>query len=201
MVWVAAISAPLVWDLGLAPMLDRSVKYLRITIAGLLVAMLLGPAPASAHPHVWVTAKSEVVYAADSVVTGVRYAWTFDDMFSTFAVQGIEPKHKGVFSREDLAPLAQVNITSLKEFDYFTHAKADGKKLIFSDPIDYWLDYHDNVLTLHFTLPLKTPVSRFEFCRQGTGFACWCPGKLQDQRSTAGAGNLGAHAAARGIVL
>ena len=141
-----------------APMIDRSVKYLRITMAGLLVAMLLGPTPASAHPHVWVTAKSEVVYAADSSVTGVRYAWTFDDMFSTFAVQGIEPKHKGVFSREDLAPLAQVNVTSLKEFDYFTHANADGKKLIFTDPIDYWLDYHDNVLTLHFTLPLKVPV-------------------------------------------
>jgi ABC-type uncharacterized transport system substrate-binding protein len=141
-----------------APMIDRSVKYLRITMAGLLVAMLLGPAPASAHPHVWVTAKSEVVYAADSSVTGVRYAWTFDDMFSTFAIQGIEPKHKGVFSREDLAPLAQVNVTSLKEFDYFTHANADGKKLIFTDPIDYWLDYHDNVLTLHFTLPLKVPV-------------------------------------------
>jgi ABC-type uncharacterized transport system substrate-binding protein len=139
-------------------MIDRSVKYLCIAMAGLLVAMLLGPAPTCAHPHVWVTAKSEVVYAADSSVTGVRYAWTFDDMFSTFAVQGIEPKHKGVFSREDLAPLAQVNVTSLKEFEYFTHAKADGKKLIFADPTDYWLDYHDNVLTLHFTLPLNAPV-------------------------------------------
>jgi ABC-type uncharacterized transport system substrate-binding protein len=141
-----------------APMIDRFVKCLCGTLAGLLVATLLEPAPARAHPHVWVTTKSEVIYAADWSVTGVRYAWTFDDMFSTFAIQGIEPKHKGVFSREDLAPLAQVNVTSLKEFDYFTHAKADGKKLIFTDPTDYWLDYHDNVLTLHFTLPLKAPV-------------------------------------------
>jgi ABC-type uncharacterized transport system substrate-binding protein len=144
--------------LDFAPMIDRFVKYLHITLAGLLSATWLGPAPACAHPHVWVTAKSEVVYAADGSVTGVRHAWTFDDMFSAFAVQGLEPRQKGVFSREDLAPLAQVNITSLKEFDYFTHAKADGKKLIFTDPTDYWLDYHDNVLTLHFTLPLKAPL-------------------------------------------
>jgi ABC-type uncharacterized transport system substrate-binding protein len=78
---------------------------------GQKVATLLGPVPACAHPHVWVTAKSEVIYAANWSVTGVRYAWTFDNMFSTFAVQGIEPKHKGVFTREELAPLAQVNVT------------------------------------------------------------------------------------------
>jgi ABC-type uncharacterized transport system substrate-binding protein len=139
-------------------MINRFVDHFCLALAGLLAFACLGPAPVYAHPHVWVTAKSEVVYAPDGSVTGVRHAWTFDDMFSAFALQGIEPKHKGVFSREDLAPLAEVNITSLKEFDYFTHAKADGKKATFTDPVDYWLDYQDNVLTLHFTLPLKTPV-------------------------------------------
>jgi ABC-type uncharacterized transport system substrate-binding protein len=141
-----------------SPMIDRFADLLCLALAGLLAFACLGPAPANAHPHVWVTAKSEVVYAPDGSVTGVRHAWTFDDMFSAFALQGIQPKHKGVFSREDLAPLAEVNITSLKEFDYFTHAKADGKKATFIDPVDYWLDYQDNVLTLHFTLPLKAPV-------------------------------------------
>ena len=37
---------------------------------------------AEAHPHVWVTFHSEVLYAADGTMTGVRHAWTFDDMFS-----------------------------------------------------------------------------------------------------------------------
>jgi len=113
---------------------------------------------AQAHPHVWVTVRSVIVYGADGAVTGVRHAWTFDDMFSAFAVQGIESKHKGVFTREELAPLAEVNVTSLKEFDFFTYAKADGKKRPFTEPVDYYLDYKDNVLTLNFTLPLKEPV-------------------------------------------
>jgi ABC-type uncharacterized transport system substrate-binding protein len=115
-------------------------------------------APAQAHPHVWVTMKSDIVYATDGSVTGVRHAWTFDDMFSTFATQGLESKEKGKFTREELAPLAQVNIESLKEYDYFTIARANGKKAEFAPPIDYWLDYTDGVLTLHFTLPFKTPV-------------------------------------------
>ena len=114
--------------------------------------------PAQAHPHVWVTIKSQIMYAADGSVTGVRHAWTFDDMFSTFATQGLESKVKGQFTRDELAPLAEVNISSLKEFDYFTRALADGKKSAFADPTDYWLDYGNSVLTLHFTLPLKSPV-------------------------------------------
>ena len=112
---------------------------------------------AAAHPHVWITAKSQLLYAPDGSVSGVRHAWTFDDMFSTYAVQGIEPKVKGTYSREELAPLAQTNVESLKEFGFFTFAKADGSKQRFLEPVDYFLDYKDSLLTLHFTLPAKTP--------------------------------------------
>ena len=84
-------------------------------------------------------------------------------MFSAFATQGIESKQKGKFTREELAPLAKVNVESLKEFDYFTYATIDGKKVPLSDPLsDYWLDYTDSILTLHFTLPFKTPVKAKE---------------------------------------
>lgn len=124
-----------------------------------LAALALTFATAAwAHPHVWVTMKSELVYGADGAVTGVRHAWTFDDLFSTFATQGLESKVKGEFTREELAPLAEVNVTSLKEYDYFTIAKANGKKAELKDPVDYWLDFTGGLLTLHFTLPFKTPV-------------------------------------------
>src|SRR5215213_11745679 len=94
-----------------------------IRLLAILVLSALATA-AQAHPHVWVAFKSEVVYAPDGTVTGIRHAWTFDDMFSTFALQGLEQKEKGKFSREELAPLAEVNVTSLKEYDFFTYAQA-----------------------------------------------------------------------------
>ena len=131
------------------------------SLAAALAALAMTAAAASAHPHVWVTIKSELVFAPDGSVTGVRHAWTFDDMFSVFATQGLEAKTKGEFTREELAPLAEVNVTSLKEYDYFTYAKANGKKLEFNDPAaGYYLDYDkkETVLTLHFLLPLKQPV-------------------------------------------
>src|SRR6185312_8187625 len=128
----------------------------------ILLALAMA-APARAHPHVWITMHTELVYAPDGKITGIRHAWSFDDMFSTFATQGLESKEKGKFTREELAPLAKVNVESLKEFGYFTFATADGKKADLTEPApDYWLDYADQVLTLNFTLPLKTPVKAKE---------------------------------------
>jgi ABC-type uncharacterized transport system substrate-binding protein len=126
--------------------------------ATVLAALTFTTGGALAHPHVWVVMTSEFVYAPDGTVTGVRQAWTFDDMYSAYATQGLEAKQKGKFTREELTELAEVNVTSLKEFDYFSFAKADGKKTAFADPKDYWLDFKDAVLTLHFTLPFKAPV-------------------------------------------
>ena len=63
----------------------------------LLASLLVVPA-ASAHPHVWVTMKSELLYAPDGSVKAVRHVWTFDDMYSVFATQGIKGKTKGEFT-------------------------------------------------------------------------------------------------------
>lgn len=125
--------------------------------AGLLSSLLV--AGADAHPHVWVTLHSEILYAADGSMNGVRHAWKFDDMFSAYALQGIHHAKKGQYTREELSSLAQLNVDSLKEYDYFTFARGDGKKLKFTAPVDYWLEYANPSLVLHFTLPLKTPAA------------------------------------------
>ncbi|MGB8606545.1 DUF1007 family protein [Bradyrhizobium sp.] len=136
------------------------LDFYRLALLAAAVCMAAGAA--QAHPHVWVTMTEELLYAPGGSVTGVRHTWTFDDMFSAFAVQGLDQETNGTFTREELAPLAKVNVESLKEYAYFTYAKVNGKRQrdAFADPIDYWLAYDpkDTVLTLHFTLPFKTAV-------------------------------------------
>lgn len=128
----------------------------RATLLAALV-LVMSTTIADAHPHVWVKFHSEILYAPDGAMTGIRHAWTFDDMFSAYALQGIHHAKPGHYTREELTGLSQLNIKSLKEYDFFTYAKADGRKLKFASPVDYWLDYADAALTLHFTLPLKSP--------------------------------------------
>ena len=137
--------------------MKAALRLLLVFLPALLPVLLLGAGAAEAHPHVWITSTSELIYASDGTLTGVRHAWTFDEMFAAYALQGIETKTKGAYTREELAPLAQTNVESLKEYAYFTFAKADGRKEKFNEPVDYFLDYKDNQLTLHFTLPLKAP--------------------------------------------
>jgi ABC-type uncharacterized transport system substrate-binding protein len=135
------------------------IRQLSCIAAALLASLVARVHSASAHPHVWVTMRSELIYAPDGTVTGIRHAWTFDDMFSAFATQGTDSKKRGVFTREELAPLAKTNIESLKDFEYFTQARANGKRADFVDPPpDYYIEYKDQILTLHFTLPFKAPV-------------------------------------------
>jgi ABC-type uncharacterized transport system substrate-binding protein len=128
----------------------------------MVMAVLVGAAltlPAQAHPHIWVTMKSELVYASDGRMTGIRHHWQFDEGFSALALVGMQGKVRGKFSREELAPLAKVNVESLKDFKYFTYVTADGRKVPLADPLpDYWLDYRDRALVLNFTLPFRHPV-------------------------------------------
>lgn len=141
-------------------MMGTGARYL---IAATFI--LISTRAALAHPHVWITMKEELIYSEEGAFTGVRHIWTFDEMFSSYAVQGIPAGTKGHFTRQELEELAKTNIESLKEYRYFTTARIDGKKqnAIFGDPKDYWLDYDPikTELTLHFTLPVKMP-ARFE---------------------------------------
>jgi ABC-type uncharacterized transport system substrate-binding protein len=124
----------------------------------LMLLALLWAASATAHPHVWVAIRSEVVFS-DGKILGVRHAWEFDEMYSAFAVQGLGKNGKPP-TREELAPLAKTNVESLAEFDYFTYGKQNGAKTAFKEPQDVYLEANDKkIVTLHFFLPLETPVA------------------------------------------
>jgi ABC-type uncharacterized transport system substrate-binding protein len=135
-------------------MIPRRCVYVSAIAAGLV--LLAGAA--FAHPHVWVKFAAEIVYDADGSIASIRHAWTFDEMFTTYALQGIHTGTKGVYTREELAALAQTNIKSLKDNDYFTFAEADGKEQKLAGPIDYYFEYKDEALVLHFTLPFEAPL-------------------------------------------
>lgn len=126
-----------------------------------LIALFLvvgGATMASAHPHVFVSAKEEIVFDSEGRMTAVRHIWQFDEAFTAFAVQGLDANNDGKLSDEELQPLAKVNVDSLKDYNYFTNLKADGKHVPMSLPSEYWLDFHSGRLTLFYTLPIRTPV-------------------------------------------
>ena len=137
--------------------------FRRGVICGLSPLATLVSGAAQAHPHVFVTAKEQVLFDKNGKISAIRAAWTFDDMYSSFAIQGLGDPDK-LLTREQLAPLAKTNVDSLAEFGWFTVGKAGGKPVLFRDPIDYSLEETaDKLVILRFTLPLKTPVATGSF--------------------------------------
>ena len=125
-----------------------------LALVPLLAAGLAGPA--LAHPHVWVTAKAEIVYTDDKV-SAVRHVWTFDPGYSAYVTQGLGTNGDGKPKPEELRELAKVNAESLVEFDYFTVLKVNGAKQAFEPPRDYDLTFEKGQVTLVVVLPVKEP--------------------------------------------
>lgn len=111
------------------------------TAAGAL-GLLASPLshPAHAHPHVWVSVETKVLIEQGSIV-GFRHRWTFDEFYTAMAIQGLDTNNDGVYSREELAELAQVNIDGLKDFKFFTFARLGTTEVEAVAPKDYWLEH------------------------------------------------------------
>ena len=118
-------------------------------------------APAAAHPHVWVTVRSQLDFTRDGKIEAVVHDWVFDEMYSSFATQGLA-KPGELVKREQFAPLARENAGGLAEIGYFTTLKIGGKTAEFG-PVkdgDYWMEERpDHLVTFHVDLHLKTPTA------------------------------------------
>ncbi len=128
---------------------------LSFSLAALLMTLA---SPASAHPHVWVTAKAEIVFAPDGKVTGVRHHWIFDEAYTAYVTQGLDKDGDSKLTPEELQGLADENAASLNEFDYFTVLKARGKPQAFDAPREARMSMDKTQVAMSFLLPLKAPV-------------------------------------------
>lgn len=108
-------------------------------VAFLLVVLF--PVLAVAHPHVFVEARTKLIFDDQGNASEVEHVFRFDDAFSAYAMQGFDANGDGVYSRDELAELAKVNVDSMAEFGYFTFGDNSRIELDF-DPVqdDYWLE-------------------------------------------------------------
>ena len=127
--------------------------YLAIAI----VAAIIASFPAWAHPHVFVEGHAEIVFDVQRRMAAVRNIWLFDKAYSAFASTGLDKNGDRKLSRQELVPLAKLNVDSLKDYAYFTYLSIGKTHLAFKPPTDYFVTEDKGQLTLYFTLPLAHP--------------------------------------------
>ena len=127
-------------------------------VAALPVMTWAVATPASAHPHVWIEMRSDLVFNDQGLVTAMNLEWTFDDAYAQMALDGLDTNGDGVYSQDEIAPLTKENIESLKDYDYFTVIRFNGQKQPLGAVTEYGQIWSNDKLQLHLQVPLKTPL-------------------------------------------
>jgi len=121
------------------------------------VVLVVACLPAQAHPHVWIKMETTLLYEGGAFV-GLAHKWTFDELYTAMAVEGLDQNKDGKYDRTELGELAKINVEALKDFGYFTFPALAGQALKLGDARDYWLEHKDGILSLYFTVPFESPV-------------------------------------------
>lgn len=101
---------------------------------------------------------SDVVFNEQGLIQGINVMWTFDDGYTQMALDGLDADGDGTYSQSEIAPLTKENIASLKDYDYFTVMRFNGKKLDIGNVTEFGQIWSNNKLSLHFQVPLKNPL-------------------------------------------
>ena len=141
---------------GLAPW-GLMRKQIGTWLAVTCLAAGLAP-PASAHPHVWVEMRSDVVFDDSGKVAAINLEWTFDDAYAQMALDGLDTNGDGVYSQLELDALTKENMASLKDYGYFVVPRVDGKQVAIGDVVEFGQIYTGSKLELHMQIPLAAAV-------------------------------------------
>ncbi len=95
-----------------------------------LIVLLLMPAAARAHPHVWIEHRLDLVMDG-AAVRGLHLTWTFDEMYSSMIKEDYTATKDGRIGPADIKRIERDAFSNLSNYNYFVEASVDGKPLKF----------------------------------------------------------------------
>lgn len=117
--------------------LDDTRRFSRWLSASLTAAVLFTwGGSAQAHPHMWIEAKMDLQFDAQGQLVSVAQVWLFDEMFSSYAKQGLPETAEGVPPQSELDKIAQDWMSALADpmSHYFTTISQGGEVLAVGEP-------------------------------------------------------------------
>lgn len=115
---------------------------------------LMGASQSLAHPHSFITLKTEIV-AKDGMMTGLQMRWLMDEITSADLLYDAGDAKPGSEIWKKLAAEVMANVIGQH---YFTEIWHDGKKVTFLPiPPAYGMTREGHQALLTFTLPLAKP--------------------------------------------
>lgn len=123
---------------------SRLAVLLGLAVGGLCASTAI------AHPHIFIDAKATILFNGDGELIGIRHAWTFDETFSAWQIQGLDTNEDGITSSEEMQELAEENMRGLAEYGFYTYAGKASMTLPMAAMDDARFTYEDGRSTLTF---------------------------------------------------
>ena len=126
----------------------------------LALLLLLSPAPALAHPHIFIDTRYEVILNDRNEATALRIGWTYDDLYALliFGDLALDPDGDGILSPEEEGSLNGFDMKWIEGFEGDTYVLMDGQPLAISGPRDWTASWADGKLSSTHYRDLVTPV-------------------------------------------
>lgn len=120
--------------------------------------LLLAPVTASAHPHIFVEARLEVLAGADGNVQELRNVWRFDEVFSSSVLMDFDKNTDLKLDPDELKEVGKTVRDSLADYDYYTNLSLNGKAIKVDKPDIINVDYQDGQLLMFFAVKPSEPM-------------------------------------------
>ena len=139
--------------------MTRLARAAAATAGWVLVVLLLGwPGSAMAHPHVFVDYTVTLLLSADAI-DGIRFTWTFDDLFSGLVLQEFDTDRNQAFSSDEARRIEQRHLVEFQKVGFHATINVDGKPVAVPAARGFRASVAKGIVTYEFVLPVKAPLA------------------------------------------
>ena len=124
----------------------------------LLLALSLAVARVHANPHVWVEAVATFEFA-EHRVTGVAFAWRFDEYYSSHTIRSFDRDGDGTLGTAETEALRTETFDPLARFDYYVHVWGKGGRREGHAIDRFAATIDEDRLVVEFSIPVTPPAS------------------------------------------
>lgn len=123
-----------------------------------LLAGLVSPSLANAHPHVFAQARLALAVDNSATISSLRHFWRFDELFSSTVMMEFDKDSDLQLNSAEMRAVSETVYASLAEYNYFQIVTLDGKDVPMSPPSSLETTFDKDQLTISFESKPKEPL-------------------------------------------